>query len=149
AHSVPIGRPLPNTRPYILDLYGKVQPLGMAGELCVVGAGVSYGYWQRPDLHGDTFIEHPLEPGVTMYRTGDLAKWHADGTIRYMGRLDHQVKVRGNRIELNEVENGLARMAAIRETAVVVRHGPRGEDVLWAFFTASSSLTAATIRSFL
>jgi len=149
ARSVPIGSPIPNTRPYILDLYGQIQPLGMAGELCVVGAGVSYGYWNRPELNRDAFIAHPLEPDVTMYRTGDLAAWHADGTIRYMGRLDHQVKIRGNRIELNEVENGLARMADIREAAVVVRAAPRGEDVLWAFFTASAALTAAAIRSFM
>jgi amino acid adenylation domain-containing protein len=146
---VPIGRPIFNTRPYIVDFSGAQQPMGMVGELIVAGAGVSRGYWNRPELNEEKFIEHPLEPGTVMYRTGDLATWLPDGTIRYMGRADHQVKIRGNRIELSEVENGIARMNAIREVAVIIRTNQREEEALWAFFTADRPLTVTELRSFL
>ncbi|PWW04856.1 amino acid adenylation domain-containing protein [Paenibacillus cellulosilyticus] len=146
---VPIGRPVLNTRPYIVDFNGALQPMGMVGELIVAGAGVSSGYWNRPELNEEKFIEHPLEPGTVMYRTGDLATWLPDGTIRYLGRVDHQVKIRGNRIELSEIENGIARMNAIREVAVILRSNQREEEALWAFFTADRPLTVKEIRLFL
>ena len=121
--SLPIGRPVANTRIRVLDPGGHPVAAGVAGELCVAGRGVGRGYLGLPARTAQVFVPDAWsgEPGARSYRTGDLARWRADGTLEFLGRLDHQVKVRGFRIELGEIEAALAALDGVREVAVVAR----------------------------
>lgn len=124
---VPIGRPIANTDIYVLDpRYLEPQPVGVAGEIFIGGAGVAAGYWERPELTAERFIKHPFnpEPEARLYRTGDLGRYLESGEIEHLGRLDHQVKLRGFRIELGEIEVALCRHQAVLEAAVTLA----GED---------------------
>jgi amino acid adenylation domain-containing protein len=120
-----IGRPIANLRVYILDRAGQPAPSGVPGELCLAGEGLARGYLERPDLTAEKFQPEPFSgaAGARMYRTGDLARWRRDGKIDFLGRLDHQVKVRGLRIELGEIEAALAAHPAVRDTSVLLREG--------------------------
>ncbi|ASB52640.1 MULTISPECIES: non-ribosomal peptide synthetase [Bacillus amyloliquefaciens group] len=120
--SVPIGRPIANTRLYILDKEtNRLAPIGVPGELCIAGTGLAKGYLNNEELTNKVFVENPVVPGERIYRTGDLARWRGDGVIEYLGRLDFQVKVRGFRIELEEIEYHFACHHQIKECAAVVR----------------------------
>lgn len=146
---VPIGRPSHNTRIYILSRHNQLQPIGIAGELCVSGDGVGRGYWNKPELTAAKFMPNPFESGQIMYRTGDLARWCPDGLVAYLGRIDHQVKIRGNRIELGEIESQLLKHPAIQAAVVVAREDASGDPFLAAFFVAVSELSVAELRGFL
>ncbi|UHA73547.1 non-ribosomal peptide synthase/polyketide synthase [Paenibacillus sp. 481] len=143
--SLPIGKPLPAVTMYVLDEHFKFQPIGIAGELFIGGAAVGRGYWLQPELTADKFVDNPFVPGERMYRTGDLAKWLPDGNIEFLGRIDHQVKIRGNRIEIGEVETQLLKVAAVREAVVVAREHA-GLKVLCAYYTADNELTVNELR---
>ncbi|MEY4581578.1 MAG: hypothetical protein RL701_6281, partial [Pseudomonadota bacterium] len=121
ARDITIGRPIANTVTRILDRHQRLVPVGTPGELCIGGAGVVRGYLGRPGLTAERFIADPYAATQTIYRTGDLARYRADGEIEFLGRLDHQVKVNGYRIELSEIENALTRHPAIRQSVVVAR----------------------------
>jgi amino acid adenylation domain-containing protein len=133
-----IGRPIANTEVYILDRNGRLQPIGVPGELHISGDGLAREYLNRPELTQEKFVENPFRRGRRMYRTGDLARWLDDGTIQYLGRIDTQVKVRGFRIEMGEIEARLAEHGAIQDVAVVAR-GEGANKQLIAFYRAKAT----------
>ncbi|MFL5538214.1 MAG: amino acid adenylation domain-containing protein, partial [Longimicrobiaceae bacterium] len=148
-----IGRPTGNTASYVLDGCGNPVPLGVPGELFVGGAQVARGYLRRPGTTAERFTPDPFAgvPGARMYATGDRARWRADGTLDYLGRFDHQVKVRGHRVEPGEIESVLAEHPAVREAAVVARG--EGADVRLAAFVVAGegreAPGAGELRTFL
>ncbi|MFB1482715.1 non-ribosomal peptide synthase/polyketide synthase [Corallococcus sp. RDP092CA] len=117
-----IGRPIANVRAYVLDAHQRLAPIGTPGELCLAGEGLARGYLRQPALTAERFLPDPFstEPGARLYRTGDRARWREDGTLDFMGRLDFQVKLRGNRIELGEIEASLRAHPGIRDAVVQV-----------------------------
>nr|WP_257814069.1 non-ribosomal peptide synthetase [Burkholderia glumae] len=129
---IPLGGPLPGRTLVVLDAQGNLAPLGAAGELGIGGPLLARGYHDRPALTAERFVADPFSalPGARLYRTGDMVRWHEDGTLAYLGRADHQVKIRGFRIELGEIEAVLLEDARVREAAVITRHGPSGLRVL-------------------
>ncbi|MBK4995751.1 amino acid adenylation domain-containing protein, partial [Pseudomonas sp. S37] len=142
--SIPIGKPIGNGRCYVLDARQQPLPVGAVGELYIGGDGVALGYLGQPALTAERFLHDPFsrQPGARMYRSGDLASWQADGTLRYLGRADQQVKLRGFRIELGEIEACLGQCAGIRDTAVVLREDTPGDKRLVAYFTAHTAAPA-------
>jgi aspartate racemase len=147
--SVPIGRPIANTRTYVLDRDRRPVPIGVAGELWIAGDGVAQGYFRRPDLTADRFVEHQFEdgPAERLYRSGDIVRYLPDGTIEFLGRADGQVKLRGFRIELGEIEATLARHPSVRNVVVVV-HGAGNEKRLVAYVVLDRTLAPAELRAF-
>ena len=133
--TVPIGRPVANTQVYILDETGQPVPVGVAGELYAGGDGVASGYLHQPELTAEKFVPDPFnaQPGGRLYRTGDLARWRPDGTIEYVGRLDHQIKIRGFRVELEEIEAVLRGHPHLISCAVVAQDIGGGDKALVAF----------------
>ncbi|MED3402277.1 amino acid adenylation domain-containing protein, partial [Bacillus velezensis] len=131
--SLSIGRAIANTRVYILGDGDQVQPEGIAGELCVAGRGLARGYLNREEETAKRFTADPFVPGERMYRTGDLVKWNAQCGIEYIGRIDQQVKVRGYRIELSEIEVRLAQLADVHDAAVTAVEDKAGNTALCAY----------------
>ncbi|MDO5580378.1 MAG: amino acid adenylation domain-containing protein [Planctomycetia bacterium] len=151
ADHIPIGRPVPHSRAYILDKEGKLIPRGMIGELCFAGRQIAKGYWNRPELTAEKFVSNPFSKSrkfAMIYRTGDLARWNEDGDLECLGRIDNQIKLRGFRIELGEIENVLCRFSAIAESTVkIIDLG--GTDHLCAWFTAGEEIDIAELRKYL
>jgi amino acid adenylation domain-containing protein len=144
----PIGRPLPDTRLLILDSHRQLLPAGAIGEIFVGGPSLARGYVGRPDLTAERFITDPFDPANRLYRSGDLARWRADGTLEYHGRIDHQVKIRGFRIELGEIEARLAAHPAVQACAVVAP-AIAGQPALIAHVALRSPVTPADLRAHL
>ncbi|MCP4217735.1 MAG: amino acid adenylation domain-containing protein, partial [bacterium] len=146
--AIPIGKPIAHYQGYILDKNKKLQPIGVAGELCAAGRGVSRGYLNRPVLTDDKFIANPYMEGERLYRTGDLTRWLPDGTIDFMGRIDHQVKIRGYRIELGEIETRLAQHEEIEEAVILAIELPTG-TALCAYYISRREIPIADIRDYM
>lgn len=147
--SVAIGRPMANTRIYLLNDDGQPLPVGAVGELYVGGEGIARGYLNRPELTAERFLPDPYNAGGSrMYRTGDLGRWLENGTIEFIGRNDHQVKVRGYRIELEEIEAALLAIEGIEQAVVSVREDEAGQRRLVAYYTEKEQgkLSAESLR---
>jgi natural product biosynthesis luciferase-like monooxygenase protein len=146
---VPLGEPIANTRLHIRTPGGLECPALVAGELLIGGAGVARGYWQRPDLTAERFIPDPSAPGARLYRTGDLVRRHPGGQLEFLGRIDHQVKLRGHRIELGEIESALLRQEGVKEAVVIVHEDAEGDKRLVGYLTpkAGALLDTENIRS--
>ncbi|MBW7477855.1 amino acid adenylation domain-containing protein, partial [Paenibacillus oenotherae] len=144
--NIPIGKPLSNTRLYVMDDRLREQPIGVAGELCIAGAGLARGYLNRPELTEEKFVQHPN--GERLYRTGDLARWLPDGNLDYLGRIDEQVKIRGYRIELGEIEAVLQRHEQVKEAVVIARQDKGADSYLCAYVVGHGKLEAAELRRY-
>ena len=149
---ITIGRPVGETEIYIVNHHGQLQPIGAMGELCISSSRLARGYLLKPDLTSEKFIANSFSLGKCLYKTGDMARWLPDGNIELAGRIDRQVKVRGYRIELDEIERQLLRHPAIKEAAVLERERMEGNDAeteLIAYFVAAENLDVNAIRNFL
>ncbi|WP_366934966.1 non-ribosomal peptide synthase/polyketide synthase [Pyxidicoccus fallax] len=149
-----IGGPLPHTQLHVLDAQGQPCPVGVPGELCIGGAHLAHGYFGRSELTAEKFVPHPFSdvPGARLYRTGDSARWKADGTVEFLGRLDGQVKLRGFRVELGEVESALRAAPGVRDAAAVVREDVPGDKRLVAYVIpapGTPTVDTSALRDFL
>jgi natural product biosynthesis luciferase-like monooxygenase protein len=144
---VTIGFPIANTSLHVLDRDGRLAPAGLSGELLIGGAGVVRGYWKRPELTAERFVDDPFGDG-RLYRTGDLVRRRADGALEFLGRLDHQVKVRGHRIELGEIEARLREHASVQEAVVVARDDGSGPDLV-GYVIARGTFDETEVRTHL
>lgn len=147
--TVSIGTPIANTSIHVLDENGKRVPIGVAGELFIGGAGVTRGYWQRDDLNKELFPADPFAKEGRMYRTGDLVRWTPSGQLEFLGRADHQVKIRGQRIELGEIETAMAEVPGVRQAIVILREDNPGAQRLVGYFTQHSPVNEDALRNHL
>jgi amino acid adenylation domain-containing protein len=153
---VPVGRPMSNYQIHILDEKQQPVPPGTPGELHISGIGLARGYWNRPELTAEKFIQLTVHSSqftvpstvnsLRLYRTGDLARWHTDGVIECLGRIDFQVKIRGHRIELGEIEAALCAHPAVRESVVVAREDVPGDKRLVAYYVTTQMATVTTLE---
>src|SRR6185436_11185765 len=146
--SIPYGRPIQQARYHVLDAGFAPCPIGVPGDLYIAGPVLASGYAAEPELTAGKFLPDPFaaEPGAPMYRTGDRARYFADGNLEFLGRADFQVKVRGFRIELGEIEVTLAQHPAVREAVVTAREEPPGEKRLVAYLVFRAELPAPTVE---
>ncbi|WP_068776051.1 non-ribosomal peptide synthetase [Paenibacillus sp. FJAT-26967] len=143
---VPIGRPMHNVEIYIFGYGGQLAPMSAAGELYIAGSGLADGYVNKPDMTAERFLPHPYHEGRFMYRTGDIAKWLPDGNVMYVDRADQQVKIRGVRIEMNEVRSQLISLPEVEDAVVVVHEQSNGDKELCAYVVASDKIPSREWR---
>ena len=144
--SVPIGKPASNVSIHIIGKHGNIQPINLAGEICISGACVARGYLNRAELTAEKFGENPLVQNERMYRTGDLGRWLPDGNIEFLGRIDYQVKIRGFRIELGEIESRLLEIVEVKEAAVMAHEDEMGDKYLCGYIVSDDEISVKDIR---
>jgi len=142
---IPIGRPIHNTRLYIIK-DGRQMAIGEPGELCIAGVGLARGYLNNATLTGEKFTDHPANLGERIYRTGDMARWLPDGNIEYLGREDHQVKIRGLRIELGEIENTIREYPGITDCVAQVKKYSESVILIIAYVVCKSDLDVEGLK---
>lgn len=142
---VPIGKPIANTQIHIVDSELKAVGLGVTGELCIAGDCLARGYLNQPELTAEKFVQNPFQAGARMYKTGDLARWLPDGNIEYLGRADHQIKIRGNRVELGEIESVLLEQEGVAACAIVATGGEQ-EHLKLAAYVVPDKETAPAVH---
>ncbi|SHJ99133.1 non-ribosomal peptide synthase domain TIGR01720/amino acid adenylation domain-containing protein [Clostridium cavendishii DSM 21758] len=147
-NNITIGRPINNSKVYILDQTMKLLPIGIVGEIFISGEGLARGYLNNGKLTKEKFLENPYAPGEKMYKTGDLARWLPDGNIEFFGRIDHQVKIRGFRIELGEIETRLLEVEEIKEVVVVDKE-KNGDKYICAYYVGDKNYTVSELRTIL
>ncbi|WP_046758934.1 non-ribosomal peptide synthetase [Kordia jejudonensis] len=148
--SFPIGKPITNRKVYIVDpISNQLQPIGIAGELCISGTGLAVGYLGRENLTNEKFIENPFEIGTKLYKTGDLARWLPNGSIDFLGRIDRQVKLRGYRIELGEIEHTISTFDKNITNVVVTITEINSEKALVVYFTATKAIAKAELKAYI
>lgn len=147
--NIPIGKPLANYEVYILDDDLNLMPVGVAGEIYISGKGIARGYFNNINLTNSKFIDNPFSKGSRMYKTGDIGRWLSDGTIEFIGRSDFQLKIRGYRVELSDIECQLLGYESINEAVVISRDDEEGNKYLCAYMTCSKELTVKEIRNYL
>ncbi|MFH6948154.1 non-ribosomal peptide synthetase [Flavobacterium sp. FlaQc-51] len=147
--AVPIGKPVQNFSIYIVDEYFNICPVGVKGEICVSGIGVCRGYFNEKELTAKVFVENPFRKGERMYKTGDIGRWSEDGNIEFFGRKDYQVKIKGHRIELEEIEVNLNLMTEIKQVAVIEKSNDNQNVVLVAYYSANQPEDIAAMRNHL
>ncbi|MCY9038740.1 amino acid adenylation domain-containing protein, partial [Bacillus inaquosorum] len=143
---VSIGQPIDGTQVLILNGNHQLQPIGVAGELCIAGTGLARGYINLPELTERAFIQNPYKPEMRMYRTGDAARWMADGTLEYLGRIDEQVKIRGYRVETKEIESVIRCINGVKDATVLAHVTASGQTELSAYVVTEPELSTDTIR---
>jgi len=143
---IPIGKPIANTQIYLLDDHRQLVPKGVSGELCIGGDGLACGYLNRPELSAEKFIPHPFIPGARLYRTGDLARWSSNGNLEFLGRLDHQVKIRGLRIELEEIEHVLRQHSTVQDVVVTTTSADSGKIALAAYIVPRKGVELSSFQ---
>src|SRR5256886_545424 len=146
--NIPIGRPIHNTRLYVIR-EGHQVPIGEAGELCIAGICLARGYLSNPALTDERFTDNPVNPGERIYRTGDVARWLPDGNIEYLGREDHQVKIRGLRIELGEIENTVREYPGISDCVAMVKKYSENIILIIAYVVCKSDLEVEGLKHYL
>lgn len=151
---ITIGKPIANTQIYILDKNMQPVPLGVAGELCIAGAGVGAGYLNRPELTKEKFVSNPFATeenghGKILYKTGDLARWREDGEIEYLGRIDTQIKIRGLRVELGEIESLIASFEGVKLSAATDKKDSTGRQYLVGYYTSDVEIDENELRKHL
>ena len=145
---IPIGRPIQNIRAYIIK-EGRLMPVGQAGELCIAGVGLARGYLNNAELTNERFVENPAVSGERTYRTGDIARWLPDGNIEYLGREDHQVKIRGLRIELGEIENTIQGYPGIADCVVTTKQYSESIILIVAYLVCKQDVDPAALKQHL
>jgi hypothetical protein len=148
-NEVSIGKPVDNTRIYIVNEKNNLQPTGVVGEILIGGDQVARGYLNREELTKEKFITSPFKAGERLYKTGDLGRWLPDGSIEFIGRKDDQVKIRGYRIELGEIEHALLKHKDIRQAVVVAKQIQNNEKELVAYITSNSEQNTSDLRAYL
>ncbi len=147
--NTPIGKPMPNMKLLIVNEQMKLLPVGVYGELCIGGAGVTKGYNNKQELTAEKFVANPYGVHETLYRTGDLARFRADGNVEFMGRIDNQVKIRGLRIELGEIESLLLKHRDVEDAVVIAKSSAEGNKYLCGYFVSQSAVKSLELREYL
>lgn len=147
--NIPIGKPVSNVRIYIVDEFNRLRPVGFEGELCISGDSLARGYLNNPELTNERFVENPFEIGRKMYKTGDIARWLPDGNIEFLGRMDNQVKIRGNRIELGEIETNIMNYRGVLQALVLAKEDKSGNRFLCAYILAECEIRASRLKAYL
>lgn len=143
---ITIGKPIANTHVYVMDDKQQLLPIGIVGEICISGAGVSCGYLNSPELTAEKFLPDPFFPNEIMYRTGDMGLLRCDGNIEFFGRKDNQIKLRGLRIELGEIESVLGSFDGVQHSAVICRTDKKGEKYLAGYYTSEEAVDDKLLR---